>query len=203
MQPEVLIVDDEEGVRQSLASVLSTYDLETSSACTAREGIEIVRTRSVGCVLLDVRMPELDGLAALRLIHAIKPGLPVIIITGHADVPMAVQAMKDGAHDFVEKPISDEVLVASIESALARHRRDAVQDPLLNGILERYATLTPREQAVASLVMDGYSSAAIAATLEISVRTVDHHRASILAKMQATSLPQLLRFLLAVPRNPG
>lgn len=202
MQPEVLIVDDEEGVRQSLASVLSTYDLETASACTAREGIEIVRVRNVGCVLLDVRMPELDGLAALRLIHAIKPGLPVIIITGHADVPMAVQAMKDGAHDFVEKPISDEVLVASIESALTRHRREAAQEPVLTGIMERYATLTPREQAVASLVVDGYSSAAIAATLEISVRTVDHHRASILAKMQATSLPQLLRFLLAVPRNP-
>jgi two-component system, LuxR family, response regulator FixJ len=123
------------------------------------------------------------------------------MITGHADVPMAVQAMKLGAADFIEKPVDDEELVRSIRTAIERSKRDAEEVSLARVVRERYATLTPREQAVADLVVDGYSSSAIAANLNISVRTVDHHRASILAKMQATSLPQLLKFLLFIPRD--
>jgi two-component system response regulator FixJ len=109
--------------------------------------------------------------------------------------------MKLGAADFIEKPVDDEELVRSIRTAIERGKRDAEEVSLARLVRERYDTLTPREQAVADLVVDGYSSSAIAANLNISVRTVDHHRASILAKMQATSLPQLLKFLLLIPRD--
>jgi two-component system response regulator FixJ len=114
---------------------------------------------------------------------------------------MAVQAMKLGAVDFIEKPIIDEQLVESIKAALERAKRETAQSPLVKTVRERYATLTQREQVVAGLVVEGYASAAIAAKLNISNRTVDHHRAAILAKMQATSLPQLLRYLLLVTQE--
>lgn len=123
------------------------------------------------------------------------------MITGHADVPMAVQAMKLGAADFIKKPVVDELLVESIQAVMELSRRDTGDMALSRAVRERYATLTPREQAVAAMAGEGYASAAIGATLNISARTVDHHRAAILAKMQATSLPQLLRFLLLLPRE--
>lgn len=196
MSITIMIVDDDAAVRSSLGSVLATYGFATKASASAREALAALREGGCDCLLLDVRMPELDGLAALRLIQSTPSPPPVIMITGHADVPMAVQAMKLGAADFIEKPIVDEELVDSIRTALERHRRGTGETSLTRQVRERYQTLTPREQAVASLVVDGYASAAIAATLKISVRTVDHHRAAILAKMQATSLPQLLKFLL-------
>jgi two-component system response regulator FixJ len=146
-------------------------------------------------------MPDLDGLSALKLMQSSGPTPPVIMITGHGDVPMAVQAMKLGAVDFIEKPVMDEALVQSIGAVLERSKRETEEETLSREVRERYAALTAREQDVAALVVEGYSSAAIATTLNISVRTVDHHRASILAKMRATSLPQLLKFLLLVPRR--
>lgn len=201
MKPLIFVIDDDAAVCSSLASVLATYGFDVQSFTTARAAIEVLAEVQDGCVLLDVRMPDLDGLTALKLIQSSGTSPPVIMITGHADVPMAVQAMKLGAADFIEKPIHDEELVSSIRLVIERSRRDAGEVILAKAVRERYAMLTPREQAVASLVVDGYSSSAIAANLSISVRTVDHHRASILAKMQATSLPQLLKFLLLVPRG--
>lgn len=201
MNARVTIVDDDEAVRSSLASVLTTYGFDTRSFGSARTAISAIAEEPCDCLLLDVRMPDLDGIAALKLIQTGSTPPAVIMITGHADVPMAVQAMKLGAADFIEKPIVDEQLVESIRAVLERNKRDSGDLALARTVRERYATLTPREQAVAALVGEGYASTAIAATLNISVRTVDHHRASILAKMQATSLPQLLRFLLLVPRD--
>lgn len=201
MNPVIFIVDDDAAVRMSLSSILATYSFATRSFANAREAIELIGGEPCDCLLLDVRMPDLDGLTALKLLQSASAPPPVIMITGHADVPMAVQAMKLGASDFIEKPVIDEDLVASIRSALERKRRDEGDTNLARAVRDRYATLTPREQAVADLVAEGYASAAIAGTLNISVRTVDHHRAAILAKMQATSLPQLLKFLLLVPRD--
>jgi two-component system response regulator FixJ len=201
LNPCVLIVDDDAAVGASLSSVLMTYGFDTKFMTSARAAIEMLSDTKYDCLLLDVRMPELDGLTVLKIIQSAGEHPPVIMITGHADVPMAVQAMKLGAADFIEKPVNDEELVESIRSVLERRKRDAEEVSLERLVRDRYATLTPREQAVAELVVEGYSSAAIAAYLSISVRTVDHHRASILAKMQATSLPQLLRFLLLVPRG--
>ncbi|MFN4141757.1 response regulator transcription factor [Aestuariivirga sp.] len=191
-----MIIDDEEAVRHSLSSVLGTYGYETTCFGSAARAIDAISGIQCDCIVLDVRMPDMDGLTALRLLQSAGVQIPVIIITGHADVPMAVQAMKLGAVDFLEKPVIDEDLAQSIEAALAQHRRAVEETGLAREVRERFATLTPREQDVAALVVEGYASSAIAAELNISVRTVDHHRAAILAKMQATSLPQLLRFLL-------
>jgi two-component system, LuxR family, response regulator FixJ len=201
VNPRILIIDDDAAVCSSLASVLATHGFEATSFTAARTAIEQLPDIGCDCVVLDVRMPDLDGLTALKLIQSAGAHPPVIMITGHADVPMAVQAMKLGAADFIEKPVDDEELVRSIRTAIERSKRDAEEVSLARVVRERYATLTPREQSVADLVVDGYSSSAIAANLNISVRTVDHHRASILAKMQATSLPQLLKFLLFIPRD--
>lgn len=200
MKPMIYVVDDDPAVRHSLESILATYSFRTHSFASARDAIARIGEEPCDCLLLDVRMPDLDGLGTLKLLQSQSASPPVIMITGHADVPMAVQAMKLGASDFIEKPVVDEDLVASIRTVLERHLRDSGDANLTRIVLERYATLTRREQAVAALVAEGYASTAIAATLEISVRTVDHHRASILSKMQATSLPQLLKFLLLLPR---
>lgn len=199
MNTRVAVVDDDDAVRRSLSSILETYGFETLSFGSARNALEAIADDPCDCLLLDVRMPDLDGMLALKLIQSGPNPPAIIMITGHADVPMAVQAMKLGAADFIEKPIVDEQLVESIRAVLERSKRDTGDIALHRSIRERYATLTPREQAVAALVAEGFSSSAIAATLNISVRTVDHHRAAILAKMQATSLPQLLKFLLMVP----
>ncbi len=201
MIARIVIVDDDLAVRLSLSAVLSTYGYAIRSFDLARAAIAAISEEPCDCVLLDVRMPDLDGISALKLIQSLSSAPPVIMITGHADVPMAVQTMKLGAADFIEKPVIDEALVDSIQAVLERSWRDAGDMLLTRVVRERYATLTPREQAVAALVGEGFASAAIAATLGISVRTVDHHRASILAKMQATSLPQLLKYLLLVPRE--
>jgi two-component system response regulator FixJ len=201
VSPFIIIIDDDEAVCLSLSSVLATYGIGSRFFTSARKALEELPDTACDCVLLDVRMPELDGMSVLKILQSAGEHPPVIMITGHADVPMAVQAMKLGAADFIEKPVDDERMAEGIRSVLERSKRGTEDVSLSKQIRLRYATLTPREQEVAELVVDGYSSSAIAASLNISVRTVDHHRASILAKMQATSLPQLLRFLLLVPRN--
>lgn len=201
MKRLIMIVDDESAVRDSLSSVLSTYGYDTVTCSSARQSLEEMELTKPDCIVLDVRMPEIDGLQMLQLLRKSDGAPPVIIITGHADVPMAVQAMKRGAADFLEKPVVDEDLAASISAAISASEQ-ASEAPALGRIMaERYVALTPRERHVAELVIEGYSSSAIADQLSISVRTVDHHRAAILAKMQATSLPQLLRFLMLVPRR--
>lgn len=199
MMHVVMIVDDEAAVRDSLSSVLSTYGYRTFTCDSARRALHEIDRLKPDCVVLDVRMPEIDGLQMLQLMNGIDDPPPVIVITGHADVAMAVQAMKSGARDFLEKPVVDEELVFSIRAAIAASTQSTEEPSLARTMSERYAALTPRERDVAEMVVQGYSSAAIASSLSISVRTVDHHRAAILAKMQATSLPQLLRFLLLVP----
>lgn len=201
MSPFIIIIDDDEAVCQSLSSVLATYGIGSKYFTSPRKALEALAETACDCLLLDVRMPEIDGLSVLKILQSAGEHPPVVMITGHADVPMAVQAMKLGAADFIEKPVDDEKLAESIRSVVERSRRETEDVSLAKQIRLRYATLTPREQEVAELVVDGYSSSAIAASLNISVRTVDHHRASILAKMQATSLPQLLRFLLLVPKD--
>lgn len=201
MKHLIMIVDDEAAVRDSLSSVLSTYGYDTLACSTARHALREIEAMKPDCIVLDVRMPEIDGLQMLQLMKKMDGAPPVIIITGHADVPMAVQAMKAGATDFLEKPVVDEDLAASIAAAINANGQVSVEQSLARAVSERYTALTPRERDVAEMVAEGYSSSAIAAELSISVRTVDHHRAAILAKMQATSLPQLLRFLLLVPRR--
>ena len=203
MKTTVMIVDDEEEVRRSLSSVLSTYGYRVTSFGTAAEALVAMVPHRPDIIVMDVRMPGMDGLTALQLVRKLDPAPPVIIITGHGDVPLAVQAMKLGAVDFLEKPVQDEALSASIAAALAGGSQDTAEAPLHQQLRQRFASLTARQQGVAAMVVDGYSSAAIASHLSISIRTVDHHRASILAKMGATSLPQLLKYLLLAIRQAG
>jgi two-component system response regulator FixJ len=201
MKRLIMIIDDDAAVRDSLSSVLSTYGYGTVACSSARQALREIEAARPDCIVLDVRMPEIDGLQMLEMLKRMESAPPVIIITGHADVPMAVQAMKRGAADFLEKPVVDEDLAASIGAAISDNEQTTEEPALIRAIGERFSALTPRERDVAEMVVQGYSSASIAAELSISVRTVDHHRAAILSKMQATSLPQLLRFLLLVPRR--
>jgi two-component system, LuxR family, response regulator FixJ len=194
-----MIVDDDEAVRASLSAVLDTYGLSTKAFSSATEALENISSFKPDCVVMDVRMPGLDGLVAQRMISEDIDAVPVILITGHGDVSMAVLAMKNGAHDFIEKPVDDERLADAINSAVADMRQRATDGAEQEALLKRFSLLTNREKLIAKMVSDGFSTYAIASKLEISGRTVDHHRASLMAKMQATSLPQLIRFLLKVP----
>lgn len=192
MNQRILIVDDDASVRRSLESILGTYGYDTLSAGSAEEALRIVDETAPDCVLLDVRMPGMDGLTTQEILSTGAVSPPVIFITGHATVPSAVRAMKGGAFDFIEKPINDELLVKSIEAAIkAQPGRSAS-----SGHEEKISRLTPRERRIAAMVAQGYSTAGIALALKISARTVDHHRASILAKLEATTVPQLIRMLI-------
>lgn len=188
-RPHIFIVDDEERICTSLTSILTTYGYDASAYDSAEALLKGLAAGRPDLILLDVRMPGVDGLEAQKLLAAREDSPPVIIMSGHGDIAMAVAAVKAGAHDFIEKPIDDEKLAASIAQALA-------QDAGKSGLAERLAKLSPRERSVAALVVKGYSTIAIAGELGISNRTVDHHRASILAKMEATSLPQLISLLM-------
>jgi two-component system response regulator FixJ len=195
-KPRILAIDDEEAVRQSLSSVLTTYNFTVVAFESALKALEMIRSDPPDVIILDVRMPDIDGLSVLKVASETAPGVPIIMLTGYGEVPVAVRAMKSGAFDFVEKPIDDVKLVDIINTAIQARSRLGSQSVAMSELTKRLASLSDRERTVAFMVADGYSSAAIAATLKISIRTVDHHRASTMAKMKATSLPQLLKLLL-------
>lgn len=199
--PHIAVVDDVAAVRGSLKALLETYGYVVETYEDAKAFFDAVAGDRLSCVLFDVRMPGMDGLEARRLLATRAPGLPAIVITGHGDIDMAVQAMKEGAFDFIEKPIDDERLVSSVAAAVDRARQARVSEKSRDEIRQRHDRLTKRERDVFRLVAGGYSSLAIAAMLSISIRTVDHHRASIHAKMEATSLPQLIRMALQLDQS--
>jgi two-component system response regulator FixJ len=157
--------------------------------------------RPPDCILMDINMPDMDGLAAQRLLRERLPGIPVIILTGYGSVPLAVKAMKEGVRDFIEKPIDDARLHAAIEDCLSSGRRERELAVQRRGLIERYETLTAREKGVFSLIAEGHTSASVAARLGISKKTVDHHRASIMAKLEATGLSQLIRYSLLIAQE--
>jgi two-component system response regulator FixJ len=150
----------------------------------------------MGCIVSDLRMPGMDGLQLLRRLKEMRVTLPVVIMTGHADVSLAVEAMKVGAVDFIEKPFQDEVLVDAIESAMARHRKNSLAGDV-EEIGARLASLTPREHQVLDGLVAGKPNKTIAADLGLSPRTVEVHRANVMSKMAASSLSELVRLALA------
>jgi two-component system response regulator FixJ len=191
MPPEdklVYIVDDDEAVRDSLALLLESAGHLVEAFEAAAEALASCRTRLPACIVTDVRMPEMDGLEFQERLAGAGIDVPVIVMTGHADVPLAVRAMKAGAVDFIEKPFSDDAIIASIETALKRPSRAA--DP---AIMERVESLTPREREVMELLVVGHPNKVIAHRLDISPRTVEIHRAHVMEKMKAKSLPELVR----------
>jgi two-component system response regulator FixJ len=184
----VYIVDDDEAVRDSLALLLESAGHDVAAFETAIQALESCRDRRPHCIITDVRMPEMDGLEFQTQLAAEKLGVPVIVMTGHADVPLAVRAMKAGAADFIEKPFTDDQILASIAAALSVPGGEP--DPELAAQVE---SLTPRERDVLELLVVGHPNKVIAHRLDISPRTVEIHRAHVMEKMRARSLPELVR----------
>ncbi|APH74021.1 response regulator FixJ [Aquibium oceanicum] len=192
----VHIVDDEEPVRKSLAFMLTVSGFAARLHESATAFLAAAPTIRDGCLVTDLRMPDLSGVDLIRKLKDAGVNIPAIVITGHGDVPMAVEAMKAGALDFIEKPFEDEVLIAAIERAARELDRNAGgQD--VHAILERLGQLSEREREVLSGVVAGHANKTIAYDLDISPRTVEVHRANVMAKMEARSLPELVRMALA------
>ena len=199
----VHIVDDDEAVRQSLAFMLSSAGLAVrvyESARTFLNGLDQVQ---YGCLITDVRMPEMTGIELLRRIRERNSTLPAIVITGHGDVPLAVEAMKVGAVDFIEKPFDERTILDAVKAALDRSEDGG--EGISAAVTERVASLSERERQVLEGLVAGHPNKVIAATLGISPRTVEVYRANLMAKMQAKSLSELIRMaiLARVPTPNG
>lgn len=193
----IYVVDDDEAVRDSLSLLLESAGHLVEAFEAAADALDACQTRRPACIITDVRMPEMDGLEFQENLAAKRIGVPVIVMTGHADVPLAVRAMKAGAVDFIEKPFSDDAILASINTALTRSAREV--DPALMARLE---ALTPREREVLELLVIGHPNKVIAHRLDISPRTVEIHRAHVMEKMQAKSLPELVRITMQAGVTP-
>ena len=192
----VHVIDDDEAMRQSLAFLLGTVGLEVQTYESAVAFLEVAPTVKAGCVITDVRMPGLSGVDLLRQLRERKLGIPVIVITGHGDVALAVEAMKIGAMDFLEKPFDDETLLASVRSALNQLDRDRKRETERSDIESRLATLSNRERDVLQGLVAGHANKQIAYDLGISPRTIEIYRANLMTKMQAASLSDLVRMAL-------
>ncbi len=194
----VHIVDDEEPVRNSLAFLLGTAGFAVRTHASATAFLDIAPTISNGCLVTDLRMPDIDGVELLRRLRADGAMLPAIVVTGHGDVQMAVEAMKNGALDFIEKPFSDEMLIASIERAVAEATSARDVAAAESRLRERLASLSEREVQVLKGVIQGQANKTIAFELGISPRTVEVYRANLMSKMQARSLAELVRMVMDV-----
>jgi len=192
----VHIVDDEEAVRNSLAFLLTSAGFAVRVHQSATDFLAIAPSVTNGCLITDLRMPDIDGLELLRRLKAADAILPAIMVTGHGDIQMAVEAMKNGAIDFIEKPFSDEVLIDSITRAVERAAEQTRSAAAAEGVKQRIATLSDRERQVLKGVVAGQPNKIIAHELGISPRTVEVYRAGLMAKMQARSLPELVRMVL-------
>ena len=194
--PVVFIVDDDEAVRSSLRLLLKSVGLVPSALASAREFLDKYDPAQPGCLVLDVRMPEMSGLELQEQLNLKGAVLPVIFITGHGDVPMAVEAMQAGAFDFLQKPFRDQDLIDRIQRALDKDRtnRAALDERTL--IRERLQSLTPREREVLAMVTSGKANKIMAADLGVSQRTIEIHRARVMEKMSAASLAQLVRMVM-------
>lgn len=199
----VHIVDDEEAVRNSLAFLLSVAGFAVRVHESATEFLAIAPKIANGCLITDLRMPDMDGVELLRRLRLADAMLPAIVITGHGDVQMAVEAMKNGAIDFIEKPFSDEVLIESIGRAASRAAQGVQSAAALELVRHRLASLSERERQVLKGVVAGQANKTIAFELGISPRTVEVYRAGLMGKMQAKSLPELVRMVMDVDLQPN
>ncbi len=193
----VHIVDDEEAVRKSLAFLLSMSGYAARVHESATAFLAVAPGLSNCCLVTDLRMPDMSGVDLLKRLRTLNAMLPAILITGHGDVPMAVEAMKAGAMDFIEKPFEDEVLLDAIRRAASALEARAGREDDTPAIRARLDTLTDRERQVLSGVVAGLANKTIAYDLDISPRTVEVYRANVMAKMQARSLPELVRMMLS------
>lgn len=194
----VCVVDDDEAVRDSLQVLLETMDYQVKTYASGVEFLENCALLEAACILLDVRMPKMSGLEVQQRLKTDRPDLPVVIVTGHGDVTMAVQAMRSGAVDFIEKPFDEDMLLTSVQNALSLAEKTHYEDVVKAAIRDNIARLTPREREVFDQLIIGHANKVVARKLNCSPRTVEIHRARIMEKMTATSVAQLVRMALAV-----
>ena len=192
------VIDDDEGLRKSLAFLLRSAALEVRSFESAKAFLQALPDAAPSCVITDVRMPDISGIELLRRLKELKIGVPVIVITGHGDIALAVEAMKMGAADFFEKPFDDDLLLASVRAALRQQADQTKRGAERAEIEHRIATLSSREKDVLAGLIEGRANKQIAFELGISPRTVEIYRANLMNKMQANSLSDLVRMALLV-----
>jgi FixJ family two-component response regulator len=191
----IFIVDDDEDLRNSLKSLMESAGLPAEVFPSAEAFLAMYTDTRPGCLLLDVRMPGMGGLRLLEHLHTVGSPLPVIVFTGHGDVPMAVQALKCGAYDFVEKPAGGSLILARVRDALAANREKCAQEATRLAFGQRLAQLSPREREVLERVVAGASNRTIAREMGISDRTIEKHRENMMVKMRASSLAALIRMI--------
>ncbi|MDZ7804917.1 response regulator transcription factor [Thiohalophilus sp.] len=192
-KPTIHVVDDDQAVRESIQWLIESVGLNIKTHGSANEFLDNYREDSLGCLILDVRMPGISGLDLQHILADRGIDLPIIFVTGHGDVPMAVRALKNGAVDFIEKPFNDQVLLDTIQSAVQKHRDRLKQRAELENLQTRYDNLTTREQEVMDRVVTGKPNRDVGEELGISVKTVEVHRAKVMEKMQARSIADLVK----------
>jgi two-component system, LuxR family, response regulator FixJ len=189
----VFVIDDQESVRHALAEMLGVFGFNVETYDSATSFLQSLATPRIGCIIADVRMPGIDGIELVRELTRRGVDLPVVLISGHADVPMAVAGIKAGAEDFIEKPVDDRALVAAINRGLARTLATQTGRQSHELTEERFSRLTPRQVEIFDLVAEGFTSHAIADKLGIGIRTVESYRAQVMERMQAESVAILVR----------
>lgn len=196
----VHLVDDDEGVREGLTVLLAEAGFMVRTYKSGNDFLENLVSAHSGVIVSDIRMPGIDGLELQQRLKAAKSELPMIFITGHGDIQMAVQAIKEGASDFIEKPFDDQILIDAVQTALKRKAPVSTAKPSAEA-LERLASLTPREKEVLDCLVIGKLNKITAHELGMSIRTVETHRARIMQKMQARSLSELVRMVMSAQAN--
>jgi len=199
----VFIVDDDDAVRNSIRLLMKSLGLATRPLSTAQELLSTYDPQQPGCLILDVRMPGMSGLELQQQLNMRGAIIPVIFITGHGDVPMAVEAMQQGAFDFLQKPFRDQDLIERVQRALIKDQSNRAELSERAKVRERFDSLTPREREVLALVTSGKANKVMAADLNVSQRTVEIHRARVMEKMHASSLAQLVRMMMDLEELPG
>ncbi|MFG1351241.1 response regulator FixJ [Xanthobacter autotrophicus] len=205
MAAVIHVIDDDEAVRESLAFLLATAGHTVQTHASARHFLDAgmpAADPSMSCIITDVRMPDMTGIDLLQHLQEKGSSVPVIVVTGHGDVPLAVEAMKLGAADFLEKPFDDVAILDTVKSALARREKAYQHDALRDQVAERIAALSQRERQVLECLVAGQANKTIAYELGISPRTVEVYRANVMTKMKAQSLSELVRMALLAGLSP-
>ena len=197
MQQRVYVVDDDQGMLDSTVWLLESVGLTALPFTSGRGFLDACDEHSQGCVLLDVRMPGMGGLNVQEAMRSQGITMPIIFVSGHADVPIVVRAFRAGAVDFIEKPYNEQLLLDSVQHALNQEASSAQTDPRLQALQQRLDSLTPRERDVLLPLVRGFTNREIAEQLDISVKTIDLYRSRVMKRMQADNLPELVGMAIA------
>jgi FixJ family two-component response regulator len=197
-RPVVHIVDDDDGMRKAITVLMTTVGYRALAFARPTEFLQKYDPNQPGCLILDVRMPEMSGLEVQQQLNRSGSMVPVVLITAHGDIPMAVQAMKDGAFDFLQKPFRDQDLIDRVNSALKQDAENRAAVEKLADLKRRAESLTPREREVMAFVVDGRANKVVAIDLGLSERTVEIHRANVMEKMGARSIAHLVKMHLTL-----